>query len=487
VILPGSPDLVSLLPELIVAALAVVLILADAFMRRGQSRALTWVALVFLVAALASAIALFNYGRVENFSGMLVRDQFSTFFQIIALIAAILAVLISPSYIESKGLPLGEYYAIMAMSTLGMMVVAAAGDLVTIFVGIELMTIAVYILTGFAKFDRESSEGALKYFLLGIFGTAILVYGMAWTYGMTGATNLRAIAMFLTTANLNNPGLILGLLLLIGGLAFKVAAVPFHMWTPDAYQGAPTPVTAFMSVAVKAASFAAMLRILIGALGAMHAQWTIAIIVLAIVTMTLGNVVAIAQKNVKRMLAYSTIAHTGYILVGVAAYTGFSNGNSAAVEGVLYYTFVYVFMNIGAFAIIAWLQRNGGGDKLDDFSGLAAWAPLPAIAMAICLISLTGIPPTVGFLGKFYIFLAAVKSDLVWLAVIGVLNSAISAFYYLRVIVYMYMREPEKQLARKPSPMLMTGIVIAALAALFFGLYSTPIFDLARSASAMIF
>jgi NADH-quinone oxidoreductase subunit N len=304
---------------------------------------------------------------------------------------------------------------------------------------------------------------------------------MAWLYGMTGYTNLRQIGGVVAKFGeiTSNGGLTLAMLLLIAGLGFKIAAVPFHMWTPDAYQGAPTPVTAFMSVGPKAAGFAATIRIMTEALGPAWQTWVPIIAILSVLTMTLGNIVAIAQRSVKRMLAYSSIAHTGYILVGLAAY---SQGNQQqSISSILFYLFSYMFMNMGAFGIVIWLQSNGGTDQLESFRGLSSWAPGPAALMAFFMLSLTGIPPTIGFLGKYYVFIAAVNADMTWLAVVGVLNSAIAAFYYLRIIWYMYFEEPRVARTPRPTPVLIGTLTASAVAIIVFFIFSGPILEAAQA------
>jgi NADH-quinone oxidoreductase subunit N len=490
-----NPDLWVILPEIIVTVFAVVVIFVDLFMRGpGKARALPAVSVVGYVLAIAVCIWQFNdpgavsHDSIGAFGGMVVADYLGLFFKIISLITAIIAVALSTLFIRERGMALGEYYAVLALATLGMMVTSAAIDLTTLFVGIELMSISVYILTGFARTDKLSNEAAMKYFLLGLFSTAILVYGMAWLYGMTGHTNLRSIGKVVAQFGdiTSNGGLTLAMLLLIAGLGFKIAAVPFHMWTPDAYQGAPTPVTAFMSVGPKAAGFAATIRIMTEALGPAWHTWVPIVVILSILTMTLGNVVAVAQRSVKRMLAYSSIAHTGYVLVGLASYQAAGLQQQQAISSILFYLFSYMFMNMGAFGVVVWVQRNGGTDFLESFRGLSTWAPGPAALMAFFLLSLTGIPPTIGFLGKYYVFLAAVNADLTWLAVIGVLNSAVGAFFYLRVIWYMYFEEPRVVREPKPAPVLVGTLAVSAAAVILLFIFSGPILDAARHSMPMV-
>ncbi|HYO30031.1 MAG TPA: NADH-quinone oxidoreductase subunit N, partial [Thermomicrobiales bacterium] len=417
-----SPDWVLALPQLIVLGLAVVLLLADAFApRHTHAQALTTLSL--LGYGLAAASLWFVDGKnAATFFWLLRADGLSVFLSLVILVAAALTVACAASYIDrlEGRMPIGEFYVLLAFSTLGALFVASAGDLVMIFIGIELSSLATYVLTAFAKRRTSAVEGAMKYFLLGIFASAILVYGMAWIYGATGTTNLDGIAGSLQTsvqgAGFLEPSLLFALLLLVVGLGFKMAAVPFHFWTPDAYDGAATPVTAFMSVVPKAAAFAATIRILVQALGPMREEWLNLIAALALLTMAFGNIVAISQRNVKRMLAYSSIAHTGYMMVGLAAYrneSGFGGGAGTGDQGVaslLFYLFAYAIMNIGAFGVVAWLQHRGRGLTLDDFSGLGATHPLAAAAMTVFLIALMGIPPTIGFYAKYRVILAAIES-----------------------------------------------------------------------------
>ena len=494
--LPG-PDWGLMLPQLAVFGLALVLLFGDAFMARAQHfRVLTGVSLVGY--GLATALLWTQDGRNEaTFFGLFRADGLTVFLSLVILVAALLTVMVSASYVDrlEGRMPIGEFYVLLAFSVLGALMVAAAGDLVMIFVGIELSSLATYILTAFAKRRLGAVEGALKYFLLGIFASAILVYGMAWIYGATGTTDLDGIARALQTATAGDeflePSLLLALLLTIVGLGFKMAAVPFHFWTPDAYDGAATPVTAFMSVVPKAAAFAATIRLLVQALGPMRDDWLNLIAVLAFVTMAFGNVVAVAQRNVKRMLAYSSIAHTGYMMVGLAVYRqqggfdvgGGATGGDQGVTSLLYYILAYTVMNIGAFAVVAWLQHRGRGLTLDDFAGLASTQPLAAAAMTVFLLSLMGIPPTIGFRAKYEVILAAINADTaagLALAISIVVLSAVSAFYYLRVVAVMYFDEPARTPRTESTPLLNVGIGAMAVATLLLGVFfSGQLIDLA--------
>ncbi|MDP9367378.1 MAG: NADH-quinone oxidoreductase subunit N [Chloroflexota bacterium] len=480
-----SPDFGLVVPQLLVFGLAMLLLFGDAFLPRD--RHYTWLTGLSLAGyAVAMASLWWQDGRNEaTFRGLFRADGLTIFLSVVILVAAILSVMVSASYVErlEGRMPLGEFYVLLAFSVLGALLVASAGDLVMIFIGIELSSLATYVLTAFAKRRLTSIEGALKYFLLGIFASAILVYGMAWIYGSSGSTNLDLIARNLQEAiggaDVRDASLLLGLLLLLVGLGFKMAAVPFHFWTPDAYDGAPTPVTAFMSVVPKAAAFAATIRILVQGLGPLRDDWINLIAILALLTMAFGNVVAISQRNVKRMLAYSSIAHTGYMLVGLAAYQATGGDPDQGVRSLLYYILAYTFMNIGAFAIVTWLQHRGRGMTLDDFSGLATSHPLAAAAMTVFMVSLMGVPPLIGFYAKYYVILAAIEADLLWLALAVVVLSAVSAFFYLRVVAVMYFNDPEREPRQASTPLLDAGILGMVLATIFLGIFSTPVIDLA--------
>ncbi|MBX3070402.1 MAG: NADH-quinone oxidoreductase subunit N [Thermomicrobiales bacterium] len=487
------PDWALILPQLIVFLTAIALVLGDAFLpERSKFNALTGISLVGYGAALASLY--WQRGKDDmTFQGSFRADGLTVFLSLIILIAAILSVLVSANYIEyfEDRVPLGEYYILLAFSVVGALLVAGAGDMIMIFIGLELSSLATYVLTAYARRRVESVEGALKYFLLGIFASAILLYGMAWAYGLSGSTDLDGIRAGISEAvagsDYMEASVLLALLLLVVGLGFKIAAVPFHMWTPDAYEGAPTPVSAYMSVIPKAAGFAALIRILVQALGPLSDDWTWLIAGLALITMALGNFVALSQRNVKRMLAYSSIAHTGYMMVGLAAYQdGSVLGSQLGADGVtalMYYMLAYAFMNIGAFAVLAWLQERGKGVMLDDLSGLAGTHPLAAVSMAVFMISLMGIPPLIGFYAKYYVIVAAIEADMLWLAIAIVLMSALSAYFYLRVVFVMYFGQAPDASTSAPArtvatPLLNAALVIMVVGNLALGLFSQGIIDL---------
>jgi NADH-quinone oxidoreductase subunit N len=373
----------------------------------------------------------------------------------------------------------------------GAMILAASTDLLLLFLGLELMVLPGYMLAGFHKTDGYSTEGAIKYFLLGSFSSAIFLFGLAFVWGLTGSTRVADVAAMLKTVVEGgaalSPGLAMGLAFMTTGVAFKIAAVPFHYWTPDAYQGSPTPVTGYLSVGPKIGAFALILRLFVEALGDLQAYWLPVIVVLAALTMTLGNLVALTQNNVKRMLAYSSIAHTGYMLVGLAAYAA---GQLNGLEGLLYYGAAYSFMNLGAFAVVAALQRRAGvTSNLDTFAGLGRREPWLGVLMTLFLLSLTGIPPTAGFFAKAYVILAAVQAGgpVAILAVIAVLNAAAAAFYYLRVVVYMYMREPQTEAPPlSHSQLLWAGLATATVLTIILGLFPGPFLDIVNEAARSI-
>jgi NADH-quinone oxidoreductase subunit N len=416
---------------------ALLLLLLELVPARPDSSRPAVVALAALLAG-GLAVTLARDARRILFGGLFVHDGFTVFFTLLLCAIGATAVLLSWDYVKRTRIHHGEYYALLLCATLGMIVMAAANDLMTMFLGLELMSLSLYVLVGFRRGSLESNEAALKYFLLGAFASGFLLYGIALLYGATGTTNFARMAAFLTGSPLReNPLLLVGGLLLLAGLLFKVAAVPFHMWTPDAYEGAPTSVTAFMSVGAKAAAFAALLRFTLRALGDVPGGWIPVLSAVAILTMTVGNVTALLQNNLKRMLAYSSIAHAGYILVAVAA--GGAEGAAAA----LFYLAVYAVVNLGAFGVLTLLGRGTQEPVLvADVAGLGFRRPWIGLALAVFMLSLGGIPPTAGFMGKVYVFGTALHAGLVPLVIVGVLNSVVSIFYYLRVTVALYMEEP---------------------------------------------
>jgi len=481
-------DLVTLLPELILAALVLVIITVDLFLPRTRKWLLTPLTVAGLILAGAACVVVWDINETV-YAGFYVVDDLSVFLKATTIVIGILSALFAPSYLAIRRIPLGEFNTILVSALIGMCVLASSSDLITLFLGLELMTMPSYLLTGLHKTDRYSNEGGLKYFLLGSFASAILLFGVAWIYGLTGTTNIAEIAAALD-GQMSGALLVAIGFLTVGG-TFKIAAVPFHYWTPDAYQGAPTPITGFLSVGPKLGAFALLIRVFAVGLEPLSADWLGIFLVLTVLTMTVGNVVALTQTNVKRMLAYSSIAHTGYIMAGLAAFAATDDPGIAAqgIESVLFYVLGYGVMNIAAFAVVAMLQRDTtryGG--LNSFAGLAGRAPWQAAAMAVLMLSLTGIPPTVGFFAKLYVLLASVAAGLEWLAVIIVLNAALAAFYYLRVVVYMYMRDPEPEPAPlDSSPSGSLALVLSVVGVVLLGLFPGAVLGLLEVSAASLF
>ena len=471
-------DFYYVLPEIILTFGALVLLIVDLILPKRDG-AVFGVAIVTLLAT-AAAVLSFAGVNVTASAGLLAIDGFATFFKLVFILSAVMTVLMSGSYLRVEGVGAGEYCFLILCATLGMMFMASGVDLITLFIGLETMAIAFYVLAGFLKPSQRSNEAAVKYFLLGAFSLGLLLYGMSLLYGATGTTSLNGIAAALAGGE-RSLVLILALILIGAGMGFKIAAVPFHMWAPDVYEGAPTPVTAFLSVASKAASFAMLLRIFFVGLPFLVSDWQTLFWVLAAITMTVGNIAAITQTNTKRMLAYSSIAHAGYVLVGVVA------GTERGIAATLVYLWVYLFMQLGAFAIIAMLRRQDVvGDELKDLSGLYFRKPFAAIAMLIFMLSLGGIPPTAGFMGKVWVFGAAIDQGFIWLAVIGVVNSAISLYYYYRVIVFMWLKEETFGSDIEMSPAVATVLGIAVVGSIFFGIFPDILFDHAQTASEVL-
>lgn len=468
-----------LMPQLVIVATLLIVLVFD-MIDSISKKALGWMTIVGSGIALWSSIDLLQAGTDQTqFNDMFRIDGYSLFFNIIFLISTILVVLISISYLGRADKKQGPYYLLILLATLGMMLMAAGNELIIVFLGLELMSLSLYVLAGYFRESPASSEAGMKYLLLGAFASAFFLYGIALIYGAAGTTNIPDIISKLTVDNQPSPlttsSLFLaGMFLLIVGFGFKVAIVPFHQWAPDVYEGAPTTIAAFISAGPKAAGFAAFLTIFIDVLPKLPEEATDVIVLLAMLTMTVGNVIAIAQTNIKRMLAYSSIAHAGYVMVGLAAAS--PDGQSSA----MFYLLVYCVMNIGAFGAVI-LARTDDGESLmiSDYSGLGFRKPLLAIFMTTMLVSLAGFPPTAGFVGKLYLFKSAIGADLYLLVIVGALNTAISAFYYLRVVVTMYMREPEEELEFNPYPStLVIGLTLAAVGIILIGilpsLLSTP-------------
>jgi NADH-quinone oxidoreductase subunit N len=417
-------------------------------------------------------------GAVGFYNSLLV-DRFAIYFWYLFLTGAAIAILMSVRYLDVEDEHHGEYYALLLLSVVGMMCMAAGIDIVLLFIGLELMAISTYVLVGFLRRDRRSNEAALKYMLLGAFSSGIFAYGLSLLYGLSGGTNLRDIARAVSVPqNLHNPVVVIALLTTMTGLLFKIAAVPFHQWAPDAYEGAPTSITGFMSVAVKAAAWALLLRILVFGLWPLRSVYTPVIVVVAIATMTGANFAALTQTNTKRLLAYSSIAHVGYMLLALVAMGTSQPGSPGffdGFKGILIYLLVYTFMNLGAFAVITSLrQRNVIGDEIDDMAGLYRRAPVEAVLMLLFLLSLAGIPPAAGFLGKYYIFLSLIESGHYGLASLGVLYSLFGLYYYLKIANAMLMRAPMEAERLPVSLGMRFAVGVTALATIVIGVYPEP-------------
>jgi NADH-quinone oxidoreductase subunit N len=475
-------DFYSLLPFLIVVGWACILLLVDLFIPKDRKGVTAFLAVLGLIAALVAAIMRYGNSSV-TFSNMILEDGFSSFLQLIFLLTGVVGVALAYDYLNRREIQQGEYYTLLLFTVSGMMLMAMAGDLIVVFLALELLSIPLYILSGFARPQEASEEAAMKYFLLGAFASSFVVYGIAMVYGATRTTQFEGIVRSVQLASANSELLVVGAGLILVGLGFKVAAVPFHMWTPDVYQGAPSSVTAFMSVGAKAGGFAALLRVFIAAFPELSDSWSVIAMAIAALTMVWGNIAAIAQPNIKRMLAYSSIAHAGYILMVLPA-AAESNIAPDAVSAALFYILAYAVCNLGAWGVVLAVERKeGGGLNLDDYAGLGTKNPGLALAMTIFMFSLTGIPPTAGFIGKFYIFRVVIEANLIWLAIIGVLTSLISAYYYLRIIVIMYMRPGEPE--TRSEAWLDTTVMVTGLLTVLLGILPGPLLALAGKANLL--
>jgi NADH-quinone oxidoreductase subunit N len=472
--LPTGAEYARILPEIILTLVGVLIIFLEAVWNDQQKKVFGAISIIGLVAALAASL---SADPGAAFSNMLIIDGFAAFFRALVIVVGILAILSSGEYLSRERANSAEYCALVIFCVVGQCVMVTANELIMIFVGLEISSIASYVLAGYLRDDARNNESSLKYFLLGSFATAFLLYGVAWIYGLTGSTNLALIRQSLMSPTA--PALMLtgtAAALIFVGLAFKLSAAPFQIWAPDVYQGAPAPVSAFLSVGPKAAAFAILVRIFMTGFGPIASRWEPMIWICALVTMIIGNFAAIQQTNIKRMLAYSSIAHAGYVLVAVTA-----NSQVGSVA-VMFYMAAYAFTNIGAFAVVTYYARKGEKYvNIEDFAGLAQRQPGMAAMLTIFLLSLIGVPLTGGFFGKFYIFKAALDSHLVWLTVLGLLNSAVAAYYYLRILVVMYMKEPgEAAEGLEPAGMgLKIAVYACAIGTLIMGIIPGWVLDFA--------
>ncbi|HZH89851.1 MAG TPA: NADH-quinone oxidoreductase subunit N [Pyrinomonadaceae bacterium] len=509
----ASPDInfTLILPEMIVAVAGVLVMLVDAFTRRTNQRWVTGaISLVGLAAAAAVCVNLWDDQTSvrEAFNGMIVLDRMRLSFTLVFLIVSALTVLISMIWVEWENLPAGEFHSLLLFATVGMMLMASGGDLVIIFLGLELLSIATYVMAGFRRTDLRSNESSMKYFILGSFSSAFLLYGIALVYGGTslanggaGTTNIKELALRVGAENaLAYPALLYGgAALMLVGFGFKIATAPFHIWTPDVYEGAPTPVTAFMAAGPKASGFAAFMRVFIFGFpfiaattnaSQLHSAWVNALWLLAILTMTVGNLAALVQNNVKRMLAYSSIAHAGYALVGfvAAGMAADEQLQSDAIAAVAFYLLAYAVMNLGAFAVVTLIARSGDRrTEIEDYNGIGFTAPALSFALTLFLLSLLGIPLTAGFMGKVMVFRAALDQGFYGLVVIGVLNTAISVYYYLRLIVVMFFRERSTAWSAPVVPISVAlAIIITALGVFYLGIFPGQVLDAFRSPQRVV-
>jgi NADH-quinone oxidoreductase subunit N len=472
-----------ILPEIIITFFAILILILEPLLSKNKKNFLAHLSWIAILLAFVANLRLWDLMET-TFSEMFIVDNFAIFFKFIFLAGSCLFIFVSISYLKREEMVHGEYYSLILFSTLGMMLMASSFNLVIIFLGLEIMSISLYVLAGFKREDLRSNEASLKYFLMGAFATGFLLYGIVMIYGSTRSTNLEDIIKSIAYNN-GNADLLLwaGVGLLLVGFGFKIASVPFHMWVPDVYEGAPTSITAFISAGPKAAGFAALLRVFLFSFVTIKMDWTTIIWIMSALTMTTGNIVAIAQSNVKRMLAYSSIAHAGYVLVALVA------GQEAGVSSALFYLLAYTFMNIGAFTVVIALgRRNEENTNLDDYSGLGTRHPWLAVFMMLFMLSLAGFPPTAGFMAKFYVFSAAIKSGYVGLVIIGVLNSLISVYYYLRIVVIMFMRPPVPEAKPISLPLgFVLVLLISTWGVLQMGIFPQSLLTLAILSVSSIF
>ena len=473
-------DVVFMLPEIILSIGASLLLIAPVVGWRRKESSAKWAMLILLAITAASVIICSNVvedlAQTAAFSSMFALDGFSIFFKLLFIGAVAMVTLLSDDFLRESRYSAWEYYSLLAFALVGMLFMASGVNLASIYIGLELMSLSSYILAGFFKNEEKSTEAAMKYFVLGAVSSAILLYGISLIYGVTGSLNLLTISKAMSTIT-SNDALMFGIMLLGAGLCFKIAAVPFHVWTPDVYEGSPTPIAAFLSTASKGAAITIFARIFYVGVHDFQVYWSSILAVISALSMILGNLAAITQDNVKRMLAYSSIGHAGYVLLGILSL------NAMGLRGVLVYTLVYVFANLGIWATVLMLRRHAyAGERVDDFDGLHKRAPFWAFAMVIFLLSLGGIPPTAGFIGKYFLFAAAVQSGFGWLAIIAVLMSAVSMFFYFRIVVAMYLKEGrEAEVAITPALKLVAGISLAVT--LVFGILPAPLIDQATRSS----
>jgi NADH-quinone oxidoreductase subunit N len=470
-------DFSLLFPEFLMAGLGFAVLVLALLLPAGARRGLGPITAIGLLIVLGGTVAMWGH-QGTLYGGLYIVDNYATLFKIIFLTAAFLVVLGNFRYVDEMGYHT-EYYTLLCFATLGMMVLASAGDFITFYLGLELMTISFIVLVALRKFENRSVEAGIKYVLLAGMSSAVLLYGLSLVYAVTGTVDILEVARTVATGDLT-PGLILGLVLLLAGLGFKISAVPFHMWAPDIYEGAPTPITAYLAAASKAASFAVMVRVFLAGLPGLWEHWTMLVALLAAVTMVVGNLVAIPQTNIKRMLAYSSIAQAGYLLVGLVTVT------EAGVKAVMFYALLYVFAAVGAFTVVSYFSTFTGSDEIRDMAGLSQRAPLLAAVMVALMLSMAGIPPLAGFVGKLYLFMTVVEGYL-WLVFIGLIMSMVSVYYYLRVTLVMYKDEPVDPTPIPVSNPVAITLIICLAATLVIGIYPGPVSEVTNVAARTFF
>jgi len=479
--MPPLADYVRVLPELILTVAGTLIMLLEVLMGKRSRAILGYFSLLALLAAVWGSVIAFETGG-PAFGGLLIVDGYASFFRVLVIAVGILVILQSFNYLDREKANHGEYYALILFSIVGQCVMASANELIMVFIGLEISSIATYVLADFLRDDRRNNESSIKYFLLGSFATAFLLYGIAWIYGATATTSLPAIRAALETGRVSITLASMAAALMFVGFAFKVSAVPFQIWAPDVYQGAPAPVAAFMSAGPKAAAFAVFVRVFMTAFDPIVSRWEPFLWGSALLTMIVGNFAALTQQNIKRMLAYSSIAHAGYIMVAIAAHS------EIGIAAVMFYLAAYAFMQVGAFAVISYFARQGERYvNVDDLAGLGWRQPVIAALFTVLLLSFIGVPLTAGFFGKFYIFKAALDANLVWLAVLGLLNSAVAAYYYLRVLVVMYFREPGEASDTVAAPTFGIQLALGASVAgtLVLGIYPSLLLNFATYSSQL--
>jgi len=475
------PSLLPALPEIFVGASALALLMLGVFRGERSTALVSWLSVGVFVVAIGLVLK-YGVARQVALNGMFITDGFGAFMKIVVLIGSALSVLLALDYNQRQGIGRFEFPVLIVLATAGMMMMISAYDLISLYVGLELQSLALYVVAAFDRDSVRSTEAGLKYFVLGALASGMLLFGASMVYGFAGATGFEPLQQAFQSGGARSIGLLFGIIFILVGLAFKVSAVPFHMWTPDVYEGSPTPVTAFFSVAPKTAAVALFVRVMVDPFGRLVGDWGQVIWAISIASMLLGSLAAINQRNIKRLMAYSSIANVGYALIGLAT------GGEAGVRGILFYMAVYALMTIGAFGCILCMRREGRTvEGIPDLSGLARSRPGLALAMAIFMFSLAGVPPLAGFLSKFYIFLAAIDAGFYGLAVIGVLTSVVGAYYYVRIVKVMYFDEPAPAFDRPVSPVVGGVLTLAAVLILLFFVYPAPLADSARAAAATLF